>query len=149
MTSYVYGYLVEPWIGFPEHKRMVQHNHEIIRSLPEEESLPGLVRDLFAFSEGMSLSYRNPVIHFGAGYGSFEPDLEVWLEKFESLLKKLYSEEVRIRVRTECSGESLYQWKPIPRILESFRTPLPSMVTEWVFEGDPRDLSRGGADIAV
>jgi len=140
MTTIVYGYIREPWIGYPALEQMLESNKKRIERLPETDKFPFFVRGLFSLS---GVSYRNRLIHFAGGFKELESYWSDWLLKFESLLADLYWERVRLHLITEWTREFTYDWSADSNIQDSFKTAEPRPTSAWQHEGGPRnDIGR-------
>jgi hypothetical protein len=136
MESIVYGMIA----GFSESQRgypgLVQHNREVIASLPEMDSWPCLTRSMFKHSppSGAPGVYESAVIHFGASFDQIEWDWHQWLAKFEALLARLYWFTAEVTLITGTVGNHTYRWSSEIDFTQS----LPRL--SWRFEGGPRDF---------
>ena len=61
-----------------------------------------------------------------------------WLDKFESILKKLYWMSATIHLETELVGNHTYEWLIDVKELDRFLLKDPEPVTSWAFSGGPR-----------
>ncbi len=115
--SIVYG-IIKDIAMAPEqdaqHRRMV--NGGCLLDLPQsfDASSPFLCGDMFTLP-GMDIfsgSYHTQVIHFGASYRAVEYEWELWMAKFEDLLKQMYWVSATVHLETELSGKHTFNWEP-------------------------------------
>ena len=93
--SIVYG-IIKDMAMAPEtdatQRRMV--NRFCLLDLPQtfDSASPFLCGDMFTLPgvDAISGAYHTQVIHFGASYRAVEYEWELWVQKFEELLKKMY-----------------------------------------------------------
>lgn len=120
-----------------------ERNRARIAALPEHDTWPFLTRDLFTFP-AHEHAYWEQVISFGAMYNGVERAWDVWLGKFEALLRTLDWHEAHVYLETELWGAYHYVWKPVPdsedKPVEGSEPAEPK--PEWVFSGGPRSNIR-------
>jgi hypothetical protein len=124
--------------------RLYHYNRRAIRSLSKHDDWPFLTRQMFSASPiagqgpgGRLLApYRGP-IHFGWSFKGVWDDWPTWLDKFESLLRRMYWEHVVLILVTEFVGQHLYQWEAD---LQGFSADAPTPIHKWNFHGGPRDF---------
>jgi hypothetical protein len=141
------GHIQEPWYvrGSDRAIRRLWHrNRRVINSLPAQDEWPFLMRSMFAASpipsnrrDVISVTYRGPVIHFGGSFPSVYEVWPQWLEKFESLLCRLYWEHAIVILVTEWTGQYVYRWDAEGA---DFTTEVPQPIRAWKFSGEPRDF---------
>jgi hypothetical protein len=95
-------------------RRMV--NSASLLDLPQtfDANSPFLCGDMFTLP-GMDVfsgSYHTQVIHFGASYRAVEYEWELWMSKFEELLKQMYWVSATVHLETELSGKHTFNWEP-------------------------------------
>jgi hypothetical protein len=143
------GHIQEPYYIVGSDRaiaRLWHHNRRVLRSLPLDDKWPFLSRRMMnaspMFGSGTSglvcATYRGPVIHFGGSFSSLFEDWTEWLEKFESLLRRLYWEHAVVVLVTEWMGQHVCRWDADKTIL-SAADPMPPPVKQWVFTG-PREI---------
>ena len=145
------GHIQDAWYfrGSDEDVRLLEeHNRRVIVGLPEVDVWPPLTRGMFSFSPNESFhrdhvvtTFRGQVIYFGGSFSKLYLDLAEWLEKFESLLRRLYWEHAVVVLVTELMGHFTYRWDATPEAAELFSAEPPVPVQEWRFEGGPRSFS--------
>ena len=140
--SIIYGYIQgAEWMSSDIH-RLHRLNRETIAALPEKDTFPELSRGMFAVpADGTDPSTaRNQIIHFGASIYEVELEWRKWLEKFESLLRKLYWFNAVVHLRAEIINDQDYEWTvDANQIIHFFNDP-PRPATKWFFDGGPRDF---------
>ena len=147
----VSGHIQEPWYIRGSDRaiaRLWRHNRRVIRSLPAEDCWPILTRRMFAasplFYGGqaglLTATYRGPVIYFGGSFSSLDASWAQWLDKFESLLRRMYWEHAVVILVTEWMGDHIYRWDAEDA---DFTADEPLPIRGWKFSGGPRDF--GGA----
>ncbi|WP_079201591.1 MULTISPECIES: hypothetical protein [Pseudomonas] len=111
--SIVYGCIRDWPSDSPAQSRLRREiNHQVLGELPADEAWPFLGREMFAFcqqpEEGL---YQTQVIHFGASYRAVEYEWSLWVERFETLLKRLYWASAVVHLETELSGTHTFRWE--------------------------------------
>jgi len=115
--SIVYG-IIKDIAMTPEldaqQRRMV--NSACLLDLPQsfDATSPFLCGDMFTLPglDIFSGSYHTQVIHFGASYRAVEYEWELWMQKFEDLLKQMYWVSATVHLETELSGKHTFNWEP-------------------------------------
>src|SRR5690349_11159562 len=119
-----YGRIVTPYLTWPPERngRLLQsHNQRILAELPVQDQSPSpLVRGMFAVPDWRGGLHLGQVIPFG---GSFEDDAmskdwwDAWLDKFESLLRRLYWTSVVLHLESTYAfrGHRVLRWHPTER----------------------------------
>jgi len=114
--SIVYGCIKDvPMTPETDQRRRRMVNRTALLELPvafEKES-PFLCVDMFALP-GVDIftgSYHTQVIHFGASYRAVEYEWELWMQKFEELLRKMYWVSATVHLETELSGKHTFHWE--------------------------------------
>lgn len=136
--SIIYGYIEGSCGPADDYRRYQRANRAVIQSLPAQDAFPCLTASMFSipgddYCEG---TYRAQVIHFGATMKSPECQWNVWLDKFEALLRRLYWDTARVHLEpdgTEISGRWTYKWIST--------SPPGEVVHSWEFRGGPRSPS--------
>ncbi|XLX41620.1 hypothetical protein ACK25U_06320 [Ectopseudomonas mendocina] len=111
--SIVYGCIRDWPSDDPEQRRLRREtNHGVLAELPSGDLWPFLGREMFSFCElpGAGL-YQTQVIHFGASYGAVEYEWNLWIEAFETLLKRLYWASAVVHLETELNGMHTFRWE--------------------------------------
>ncbi len=110
--SIIYG-CIRDWPSASADERCLRRstNRKVLADLPSGEAWPFLGRDMFSACEtaGEGL-YQTQVIHFGASYQALEYEWRLWIEQFESLLKKLYWASAVVHLETELNGCHTFRW---------------------------------------
>jgi hypothetical protein len=117
--------------------RLQERNAATLADLPVEDKWPWLVRGMFAlpgsWPEG---TYRTQVIHFGASLKDEPRDRscwDLWLGKFESLLRKLYWLSATVHLQTEFEPDRVFRWLPTRRAIDLMVAEPPQPIDEWEF----------------
>ncbi|WP_339488060.1 hypothetical protein [Pseudomonas sp. EL_65y_Pfl2_R95] len=111
--SIVYGCIRDwPSDSALESRLRRQINRQVLSELPAGDCWPLLGREMFsscpAPSDGV---YQTQVIHFGASYKSVEYEWNLWIEQFETLLKRLYWASAVVHLETELNGTHTFRWE--------------------------------------
>lgn len=111
-------------------------NREALAGVAEEDEWPWVVRGMFAlpapYPQG---TYRRQIIHFGLSMKDepFDPGVwDVWLGKFERVLRGLYWWSAVAHVATEVGAPRVFEWTPTAAAMEGLRDDPPRPVGEWV-----------------
>ena len=147
------GYIQEAWPGnggeneqrqwkaklFSE---IMSQTDQVISALPEADEWPPLSRGMFGWPPpGPSyFTYESRVIHFGASMKNVDFVLRDWLDKFESLLRKLAWEEAYVRVEQGYIGPQEFRWTPSRKWIEDLKEGHVIPITEWEFTTTVSDL---------
>ena len=144
------GHIQSPWYfrGTDEDvSRLEKENQRVISELPELGEWPYLTRGMFAFSPNatflrseVTTTFRGQVIYFGGSFSKLYLDWAEWLEKFESLLRRLYWEHATATLIPELIEPNTYHWTATHETLERFSSTPPIPVQDWEFEGGPRSF---------
>ena len=104
-------------------------NRQAIQEIPADDVLPQITGDMFATPHHI---YSEQLIIFGQAYNGVERYWDQWLEKFETILRKLYWYEAHVYLRTEQWGEYHYSWLPDDMWVNAVKN------QTWAFSGGPR-----------
>jgi hypothetical protein len=121
-------------------REKVRRNLHAIATLPEDDDTwPFLSRSMFASStHSIQTTYKAQIIHFGASFKSIEWGWDEWLEKFESLLRTMYWDEVNLHLISEMYTTTFdYTWQDENEdkaVYPDHSDP----VASWSFSGGPR-----------
>jgi hypothetical protein len=137
------GHIQEPWYVPGSDRaiaRLWHYNRRVIRSLPLNDEWPFLSRRMMATSPMWNIyppgtintTYRGLVIYFGGSFSSLFEYWPEWLDKFESLLRRLYWEHALVALETEWMGGHVCRWQAD---LNGFSAEKPTPITRWTFEG--------------
>jgi hypothetical protein len=119
----------------------------VLQGLPFEDEWPFLTRSMFAFPDGgvMAGRYRSLPIHFGATLKAVEWDWDLWLGKFELLLRRLFWAEALLHLRTEATvGHHDYVYEAVDR--ERLHRDPPTPPETWTLRGGPRAFDSSAPD---
>lgn len=111
--SIVYG-CIRDWPSACQDEQRLRRetNRQVLASLPSDEAWPFLGRKMFSCcatpGEGL---YQTQVIHFGASYRALEYEWPLWVEQFETLLKRLYWASAVVHLETELKGCHTFRWE--------------------------------------
>lgn len=110
-------------------------NCNVLARIPAEDDWPWVVRGIFALPashpEG---TYRRQIIHFGLSIKDDPQDhgiWDVWLGKFEVVLRQLYWWSALVHLETEFGPPRLFQWTPTEEAMQGLYDDPPRPVTEW------------------
>ena len=144
------GHIQEPWYVLgtegdadPQLQLLEALNLANIEALPKVDQEPFLSRNMFRFSETHERSqntYRGRVIYFGGSFHGLWTEWEAWLEKFESLLRRLHWEHATLTMVTEYQGTHQYFWNASEEAIQRFGETPPHPVGSWKFSGGPRSF---------
>ena len=111
-------------------------NRATINRMPHDGDWPWLVRGMFALPGGRPAgTFRRQVIHFGA---SMKDDpchrdvWDVWLAKFEALLRQLYWRSALVHLSTDFEPDRLFEWQPTEVATAGLSAESPQPIGEWV-----------------
>ena len=138
--SIVYGNIIgAPWKTADYHK-LQRLNKYVIDNLPTTDSdFPWITNKMFLVPDpDKDNMYREQVIVFGASYKSVEHEWNIWLSKFESILKQLYWSSATIHLETVLVGNHKYEWVFDIDQIDNWISENPKPTTMWHFEGGPR-----------
>ncbi|WP_454254895.1 hypothetical protein [Pseudomonas sp. Marseille-Q8238] len=111
--SIVYG-CIRDWPSGDREQRQQrrENNRRALEQLPQGDVWPFLGREMFSFcaNEDAGL-YQTQVIHFGASYRAVEYEWALWVQAFESLLKRLYWASAVVHLETELNGLHTFRWE--------------------------------------
>lgn len=112
-------------------------NAKVIDSLPENDpEFPWINRSMFSIPNNQGI-FRDQVITFGASYKTLEYEWHLWIEKFESLLKKLFWFDVIIHAEFEVMGDYKYEWLiNYDLIKDNWYKGTPKPIIEWSFDSN-------------
>ncbi|GAB1257377.1 hypothetical protein [Aurantivibrio plasticivorans] len=112
--SIVYGCIKDAgyYHNEPERRRV---NRDAMLSLPHADEWPFLSQEMFSIPqvEGHYGQYQTEVMHFGASYKAVEYEWELWIKKFEELLKNMYWVSATVHLETELSGTHTFTWQSL------------------------------------
>lgn len=107
--------------------------------LPPSDENPPLTRGMFSIT-GSTEMYQSQIIHFAASIKALEQNWHIWLEKFETLLSKLYWFGAIVHLESELfEGDYQYQWVVTDEAVDQnlFNDPI-LPISQWEFSGGPR-----------
>ena len=140
LDAVIYGRIVAPYLTWPPERdgRFLQsRNLEVIAALPTEDQSSGpLVRGMFALPTWKGGLRIEQVIPFG---GSLDDDAmsrdwwNVWLGKFESLLRNLYWKSVVLHMESlhAFNGHRMFRWSPTECAAALVWADAPQPIGEW------------------
>lgn len=110
--SIVYG-CIRDWsmTDIEEQRKRSMANLAVLQSLPEADGWELFHRDLFSCADLKSLAPQSQVIHFGSSYRSIEYEWAIWVQHFESLLKRMYWASAVVHLETETNGTHTFRWE--------------------------------------
>lgn len=111
-------------------------NREALAGIPEQDDWPWVVRGIFALPASYPQgTYRRQIIHFGQSIKDEPNDRgiwEVWLRKFESVLRRLYWWSAYAHLSTDFESPRIFEWVPTEAAINRLREDPPQPVTEWL-----------------
>ena len=125
-------------ISFPSFGSITEEiwngNMKIINSLPNEDNtFPWITNKMF--SKEFQPGWDERHIHFSANYKNLEFELQVWISKFETLLKRLMWLSVRAQIETEISGDFEIEWNIHEDALINWKEDKWTPTTIWISKG--------------
>jgi hypothetical protein len=140
------GYIQEAWPGTAGDNAEKQRKHEIIamigeqtdralEALPTEDDWPPLCKSMFGWPpvKAPLIGYEHRMVHFAASMKNVDFALRDWLDKFESLLRKLFWNEAYVRVEQGYIGTHEFRWKPKKDWLGALYAGTLTAITDWDF----------------
>lgn len=129
------GYIEEPsWTNasFAWHEA----NDAVLAQLPlEDAQYPPVQRSMFcapSFSERKLRFGASRVISFAIHGNFFHDALNLWLTKFEPVLRQMYWAQVRIHMDGDYMRYAIL-YRPTPQAVKLMSEPIPHPVNTWVF----------------
>lgn len=111
--SIVYGYIKSANDGFSS-MTFDCHlaNRKALMGLPTLDTCSLLTREMFSAPSVATRDgqVQSSIIHFGSAYHGVEYEWALWIEKFETLLQKMYWDSVTVQLETELSGTHTFTW---------------------------------------
>jgi hypothetical protein len=111
----LYGYIESATYTSEEYRKYQKLNLQIIKRLPDEDEYPYLSRHMFSAPPANYYrgTFRVQIIHFGGSMKGLEwEQVDVWVDKFESLLKRLYWFSAVAHIEPEIDLSYKYSWLP-------------------------------------
>ncbi|HHX35142.1 MAG TPA: hypothetical protein GX719_07725 [Gammaproteobacteria bacterium] len=110
--SIVYG-CIRDWsvADADEQRNRSLINLQAVQALPEADGWELFHRDLFGCSTLKNTAAQSQVIHFGSSYRSVEYEWAIWVQQFESLLKRMYWASAVVHLETETNGTHTFRWE--------------------------------------
>jgi hypothetical protein len=108
---------------------------EVLESLPDEDKWPPLCKPMFGWppSGAPLITYERRLVHFAASVKNVDFALRDWLDKFESLLRRLYWQEAYLRVEQGYIGPHEFRWRPKKNWIDALYGGHITPITEWDF----------------
>lgn len=143
------GYIEEAWPGVAaggdaatmeellEADRLIgRHNEETLESLDAGDAWPPLCRPMFGWAPTNSpmIIYKHRLIHLAASLKDLDWAARDWLDKFESLLRRLYWESAYIRCEFGYLGTHEFRWRPPEAWVKELCRARLNPIQEWTFE---------------
>ena len=88
-------------------------NQSVLYRLPVLDEWPFLTREMFSITRQQT-ALQTPsinLIHFGCSYSGIEYEWNIWMQKFESLLKAMAWQSAVVHLDTELSGLHTFIWE--------------------------------------
>lgn len=88
-------------------------NANVIMDIPDDDDFPYLSSYMFSLppADPELGTYHTQVIHFAASYKAVEYEWELWMQKFEQLLRKMVWVSATVHLETELSGNHVFSWE--------------------------------------
>jgi hypothetical protein len=139
--SIIYGRINGATWKTKDYNKLHRLNLDVISSLPEKDTeFPWINRSMFSVPNEQG-TFRDQVITFGASYKTLETEWHLWIEKFESLIKRLYWFDITIHAEFEVMGDYKYDWLIDVNQMESWHKEYPKTILDWKFESNgPRSF---------
>ncbi|MGH1542453.1 MAG: hypothetical protein ACRBHB_18660 [Arenicella sp.] len=134
----VYGFIEGATYTQENYRKYQNLNLEILQRLPDKDEYPYLSRQMFSAppANNSQGTFRVQVIHFGGSIKGLEwEEIDVWISKFENLLKQLYWFSAVAHINPEIDSNYQFTWLPKQTPLsihQEYGKLLP--VTEWTRE---------------
>lgn len=112
----IYGHISTPYYFRPYASddgihHVFEENYNILKMLPDLENEADLSRYFFNLVHPKNAIYSHEfIISFGATYQTIDLNWEEWLNKFESLLKKLSWIKIFLHLDIQKVGVYSYEW---------------------------------------
>lgn len=110
-------------------------NRKALATVPEDDDWPWVVRGIFALPSAYPQGcYRRQIIHFGLSLKDdpYDPGRwDVWLGKFESVLRRLYWLSATVHMSTDFEPRQVFEWVPTERAIGKLYDDPPQPVDEW------------------
>jgi hypothetical protein len=118
-----------------EYYLLHDYNREVLARMADDDDWPWLVRGMFAVPPVRPVgTYRRQVIHFGASIKDDPQDRsvwDVWLDKFEGLLRRMYWFSARVHLETEFEPSRVFEWLPTKAARDGLFSDTPQPVDTW------------------
>jgi len=134
----IYGFINGPTWRSDDFYRLHRLNASVISSLPEiDKEFPFINQSMFSIPDEQGI-FRQQIITFGASYKTLEYEWDVWLGKFENILKSLYWWEAKIHADFELMGKYDYEWKTDPDEIgeKNWHADPPMPCVKWSFNSN-------------
>ncbi len=127
----IYGRIDVPRWGQAWDTIAMQTNRQAIERLPDTDDWPPLIRGMFSVVPER-VAYRSWLIPFAAAVPGLDEQWDVWLNKFEDLLRSMTWFSVDLHLNTDYSGRHWFSWiADVGQLHES------ACVESWTFESGP------------
>jgi hypothetical protein len=130
--------------------QLQDRNRAVINRLPREDEWPWLIRGMFALPRRWPYGvYRNQVIAFGESLKDDPTNRvcwDVWLAKFEGLLRRLYWWSAVVYLTTDFEGERVFRWEASEEAIARMFADHPEPIGQWnrVVQSVPAEVPREG-----
>jgi hypothetical protein len=133
----VYGRIIgASWQVGERFARTHDLNRAALATVPEADDWPWVVRSIFALPAPHPRgTYRRQVIHFGLSVKDDPSDRgvwDVWLGKFEAVLRRLYWRSAAAHLATDFEPPRAFDWVPTEAAMGRLYDDPPRPVAEWV-----------------
>lgn len=132
--SIIHGYIKGPSWKTKNYYKLHQLNTKTLEELPNlDRNYPWINQSMFNVPNEQGV-FRDQVITFGASYKTLEYEWHLWLEKFETVLRKLYWLNVNIHAEFEIMGSYNYHWSLSNEEKSRCLFDEPTPIKNWLFE---------------
>jgi hypothetical protein len=150
VRSRINGYIAEAWPGAAgggvpaviarldaAALEIRRNNEDVLQALPLEDQWPPVCRSMFGWppADVPMIAYRNRLIHLAGSLKEVDWSLRTWLDKFESLLQRLYWESAYARVELGYLGIHEFTWRANERWIDALRQGYLKPIIKWTFSG--------------
>ena len=133
----IYGYIEGRVWRKEDYRKYQARNIEIVSKLPDEDADPHFVNGIFASKmpneNTKQGTFKTHILHFGVSLKTRGLDQrDIWIAKFEELLRRLYWGTAIVHIDTEIYGSYKYEWRiKLEKIVSNYDVEELSPTTNW------------------